>query len=164
MQTLHRGSLISPLGTCEKEMPSLNYSVKVIVIAVILAAALGSMGVLLYYGEDPSVRLGVGLLLIGVIMWTSAHLGIVEWVSVSVGRPFKRRQFHLLRSLVDQFISDVRRLNWMVIDAERGVRPKESMQSELDALEEELHQQVRRIRDACGKESAESEIEDDQKQ
>ncbi len=142
-------------------MRFLSQSFRAWAIAALLAVALGAMAWILYFGQDPLTRLGIGLFLLAIVMWGSGKLGIVEWVAVSVGRRFKRRKYLLLRAEVDNFIKDVRRLNWLVMDAERGIRPKQEMQADLAALEEKLHEQVHRIRKACGRVSEEREVDSD---
>jgi hypothetical protein len=128
-----------------------------LLLAAVLGAALIGHAAILYYGPNPATRLGIGLLLLAAIMWLSARLGVVSRISQSLSKGYKRRQFVKLRKAVDQFLDEVRRLNWAAAGAQRGFRTSEQAQSDLDAVEKRLHQLVGNIREAAGRASAEED-------
>jgi hypothetical protein len=121
-----------------------------VVLATALGVALLGNAAVLYYGPNPATRLGVGLLLLVVIMWLSARLGVVSRISQSLSKGYKRRQFVKLRATVDQFLDEVRRLNWAAAGAQRGFRSAEEARKDLDAVEARLHELVGHIRASAG--------------
>ena len=101
----------------------------------------------LYFGTDPPVRLGVGLLLLAVIIWFAGRLGVVEFLLRSLSG---RRRFMRLRRTVQTMIAEVRRLNWIAVDVERGYRSRDAAAQEMDASEQRLLKLVREIRSTAG--------------
>ncbi len=110
------------------------------------AAILGEAATL-YFGTDPPVRLGVGLLLLAVIIWFAGRLGVVEFLLRSLSG---RRRFMRLRRTVQTMIAEVRRLNWIAVDVERGYRSRDAAAQEMDASEQRLLKLVREIRSTAG--------------
>ncbi|UCG85623.1 MAG: hypothetical protein JSW71_17085 [Gemmatimonadota bacterium] len=131
-------------------MPAQRHTTQMVLLASILGAALIGDAVVLYYGPNPATRLGLGLLLLALIMWMSARLGVVSRISQSLSKGYKRRRFLKLRNSVDAFLAEVRRLNWAASGAERGFRDQEQAKQELDALEARLHELVGKIRESAG--------------
>jgi len=119
-------------------------------LAASLGVALIANAAVLYYGSSPATRLGLGLLLLTLIMWLSARLGVVSRISQSLIKGYKRRRYVKLRTAVDQFLEEVRRLNWAAAGAERGFRTEDDANRDLDALEKRMHELVGRIRESAG--------------
>ncbi len=117
-------------------------------LGLVLFAAILGESVTLYFGTDPSVRLGVGLLLLAVIIWLAGRLGVVEFIMRSLSG---RRRFMRLRRTVRHLLTEVRRLNWIAVDVERGYRNREAAAQEMDAIEKRLLNLVREIRSTAGK-------------
>lgn len=115
---------------------------------IVLVAAILGESATLYFGNDPTVRLGLGLLLLAVIIWLSGRLGVVEFILRSVSG---RRRFFRLRRTVQSLIAEVRRLNWIAVDVERGYRSRDAAAQEMDASEQRLLDLVREIRTTAGK-------------
>ncbi|MEE9134215.1 MAG: hypothetical protein V3U13_11710 [Gemmatimonadota bacterium] len=123
----------------------------------LVAAVLGEAAVL-YFASDPLLRLVLGLLLLAVIVWSSSRLGFIGFLSQSPTEQIHKRRFVLLRSQVQQLLHEIRRLNWMAVDVERGFRSSEQALREMDAIEERLKEIIADIRSAAGRMSPESEV------
>jgi hypothetical protein len=121
-----------------------------VLLGTVLGVALIAHAAVLYYGPNPATRLGLGLLLLALIMWLSARLGVVSRIAQSLSKGYKRRQFVKLRATVDQFLEEVRRLNWAAAGAHRGFRSAEEARKDLDAVESRLHELVGHIRASAG--------------
>ena len=119
------------------------------ILAIILAAAVGGDAAVSYWGGNPAARTGLGLLLLGPIVWASARLGVVERVVQSLSER-RQRRFHRLRAHVEQLLAEIRRLNWLAVDANRGFRSQEVAIKEMDAIENRLREMVAQIRSAAG--------------
>ncbi len=115
---------------------------------IVLVSAILGESATLYFGTEPTVRLGVGLLLLAVIVWLSGRLGVVEFILRSLSG---RRRFFRLRRTVQSLIAEVRRLNWIAVDVERGYRSRETAAQEMDASEQRLLKLVREISTTAGK-------------
>jgi hypothetical protein len=61
-----------------------------------------------------------------------------------------------LRRRVDQLLEEVRRLNWLAVDADRGFRAREEAIAEMDAIEARLREIIAEIRKAAGEISPEA--------
>jgi len=117
---------------------------------VILIAALIADAAVLYFGRDAAARLSLGLLLLAPIVWASARLGVVELIMQSPAERVQKRRFVRLRSQVQQLLDEIRRLNWMAVDAERGFRSREKALDEMDAIEDRLKTLIQEIRSTAG--------------
>jgi signal transduction histidine kinase len=117
---------------------------------VILVAALIADAAVLYFGSDAAARLSLGLLLLAPIVWASARLGVVELIMQSPAERVQKRRFVRLRSQVQQLLDEIRRLNWMAVDAERGFRSREKALDEMDAIEDRLKTLIQEIRSTAG--------------
>jgi hypothetical protein len=122
---------------------------------VVLVASLLADAAVLYFAEEPAARLSLGLLLLAPIVWSSARLGVVELVTQSPTDKVHKRRFVQLRSQVGQLLDEIRRLNWMAVDAERGFRSREAALQEMDRIEGRLKELIEEIRDTAGQMSAE---------
>ena len=123
---------------------------QIVFLSTVLGMAMLGQTVVLYYVPDPQFRLGVGGLLLALIVLLSARLGVVSRIGQLLIQGYKRRQFLGLRGAVDEFIVEVRRLNWAADGARRGFRSEAEANQEMDAAERHLHQLVGRIRENAG--------------
>ena len=131
-------------------MPAARHTTQMLILATFLGVVLIGNAAVLYYGPNPATRLGLGLLSLALIMWLSARLGVVSRVAQSLSRGYKRRRYVKLRSAVDRFLEEVRRLNWAAAGAERGFRSEQEAARDLDALENRMHDLVGKIRESAG--------------
>lgn len=123
---------------------------------LLIAAAVGE-AVVLYFVDDPITRLGAGLFLLAPIVWSAARVGVMDLISQTPAERVQKRRFVLLRSQVQQLLDEIRRLNWMAVDAERGFRNREAASREMDAIEGRLKALIEQIRSTAGQMSAEEE-------
>ena len=131
-------------------MPAARHTTQMLLLAAFLGVALIANAAVLYYGPNPATRLGLGLLLLALIMWLSARLGVVSRIAQSLSKGYKRRRYVKLRSTVDRFLDEVRRLNWAAAGAERGFRREEEAAQDLDATEKRMHDLIGKIRESAG--------------
>lgn len=124
---------------------------------VVLVASLLADAAILFFAKEPAARLSLGLLLLAPIVWSSARLGVVELVTQSPSDKVHKRRFVRLRSQVGQLLDEIRRLNWMAVDAERGFRSREAALEEMDRIEGRLKGLIQEIRVTAGQMSAEQE-------
>ncbi len=124
---------------------------------LVLIAALVGEGVVLYFVESPATRLSLGLLLLAPIVWTSSRIGLLELITHSAAERVYKRRFIRLRAQVQQLLDEIRRLNWMAVDAARGFRDRDNALQEMDIIETRLKELVQQIRRTAGQISAEGE-------
>ena len=110
----------------------------------------------LYFVDEPMTRAVVGMLLIIPIVWIVARTNTVETISEIPDRN-KKRHFKGLRSRVAQLLDEIRRLNGMAVDAERGFRDRDQAMREMDRIESHLKEIISEIRNAAGQSEAEPE-------
>ncbi len=91
--------------------------------------------------------LGVGWL--APIIWIPRQMERVARAAEE-DRWARSRRYHRLRGAVSVFIDEVKRLNWLAVDASRGLREETKVQGEMDAIEDRLHGLVGEIRAAAG--------------
>ena len=127
-----------------------------IYLIVLMGAVLADAAVL-YFPVNPSQRVVVGLLLIPVILWTGIQLEAMAMVSTRDRWASRGRVFRDLRSQVVLLLEQVRRLNWIAVDAERGFRDRDSAMREMDAIEDEIREIITDVRQAAGRANAEPE-------
>ncbi|UCC48045.1 MAG: hypothetical protein JSV41_11275 [Gemmatimonadota bacterium] len=126
---------------------------------ILIAAVVAEVAVLLAV-EDRMARVSLGLLLLAPIVWASARVGVLELVTQSPAERVHKRRFVRLRSQVQQLLDEIRRLNWMAVDAERGFRSREKALQEMDRIEERLKELIADIRSTAGQISpADEEVE-----
>ena len=111
----------------------------------------------LYFPASPSQRVVVGLLLVPVMLWTGIQLEAMAMVTNRDRWASRGRVFRELRSQVVLLLEQVRRLNWIAVDAERGFRDRDSAMREMDAIEDEIRGIITDVRRAAGRANAEPE-------
>lgn len=116
----------------------------------ILIAAVIADAAVLYFLSDSMMRLSLGLVLLGLIVWAAGRLGVVELLSRLPSDRVHERRFVMLRSQVKQLLAEIRRLNWMAVDAERGFRSREAAMREMDGIEQRLKDIIHQIRTTAG--------------
>ena len=124
---------------------------------VVLVGAVLADAAVLYFPVDPSQRVAVGLLLVPVMLWTGIQLEAVAMVTTRDRFASRGRVFRDLRSQVVMLLEQVRRLNWIAVDAERGFRDQDSAMREMDAIEDQITVIITDVRQAAGRANAEPE-------
>lgn len=112
----------------------------------------------LYFVHDAAARLSIGLLLIAPIVWLASRLGLSDLITQSPSARVHKRRFVRLRGQVQLLLDEIRRLNWMAVDAERGFRNREKALREMDMIEQRLKELIQEIRSTAGQMAAESEV------
>jgi len=125
---------------------------------IALLAALTGEALVLYFAADPLLRLIVGLLLLALIVWASARIGVVDILGQLPPDTIHKRRFGLLRAQVQQLLAEIRRLNWIAVDVERGFRTRDRALSEMDTIEERLRGLIAEIRGTAGRTNDEREV------
>ncbi len=121
---------------------------KVVLLGVLSATLLMEMAVL-YFMEDRTVRLYVGLALFLLIGWMLASAQVAEVIS-DFPKPLKPRRYPRLRAQVELLLVEVRLLNGMAVDGQRGFRERKEAVAEMDAIEERMKDLVTEIRCYAG--------------
>lgn len=124
---------------------------------LVLISALVGEGFVLYFTQSPATRLSLGLLLLAPIVWTSSRIGLLELITHTAAERVYKRRFIRLRAQVQQLLDEIRRLNWMAVDAARGFRDRDNALEEMDSIEARLKELVQQIRRTAGQISAEGE-------
>ena len=121
---------------------------KVVLLGVLFTALLLEAAVL-YFMDDRTVRLFVGLALFLLIGWMFASSQVAEVIG-SLPGDVRRRRYRRLRAQVELLLAEVRRLNWMAVDRDSGVRDRKDAVAEMDAIEERMRDLVSEIRRQAG--------------
>jgi hypothetical protein len=133
-------------------MAGFRWTIQTILLAIALAVAVIGLGLALYFVQDPPTRVGAGLLFLAAIIWAAGRLRVVEIVleSVRIDPVEERRRHRHLRATVDLLIDDVRRLNGLAIDANRGFRDRDQAMKEMQSIETHMVDVIKQIRAKAG--------------
>ncbi len=125
--------------------------------SLVLAGIVGEVFVL-YAVEDAVLRLRLGLLCIAVIAWPLA-MAAKRPALASTQAPAARHRgrFFLLRRRVEEFIREVTRLNWLVLDTKRSSGIARGRQEEIETVKQDLRELLDEIFRAAGQPGAEPE-------
>ena len=123
----------------------------VLVLAVLLDA------VILYFPVDAVQRLIIGLLLVPIILGAGVRYEMTTVRGAQSVWASRGRVFRELRSQVVLLLEQVRRLNWIAVDAERGFRNPDDAMREMDEIEDEIREIITDVRRAAGRPSVEPE-------
>ena len=124
---------------------SRTFYLAVLILSVLLDA------VVLYYPVDPAPRLIIGLLLVPIILWAGIRLEVDGMLATQSRWASRGRVFRELRSQVVLLLEQVRRLNWIAVDAERGFRNQDDATREMDEIENEIREIITDVRRAAGR-------------
>ena len=124
---------------------SRTFYLAVLILSVLLDA------VVLYYPVDPAPRLIIGLLLVPIILWAGIRLEVDGMLTTQSRWASRGRVFRELRSQVVLLLEQVRRLNWIAVDAERGFRNQDDATREMDEIENEIREIITDVRRAAGR-------------
>jgi len=102
------------------------------------------------------LRLIIGLLLLPVIVLPGIRLELTEALADNDRWASRGRVFRELRSQVVLLLEQVRRLNWVAVDAERGFRDQDEAMVETDKIEEAMREIISDVRKAAGKPTPEA--------
>ncbi len=125
---------------------------------VVLVTAFLLDAVVIYVFTDPLARVTVGLLFFLPILWAADALGIADVISDLPATRIHHRQYGALRSHVRLLLDVVRRLNWLAVDLERGIRSEDEVREEMNQAHDRLKGIVEGIRDTVGPEAVQMSI------
>jgi len=120
-----------------------------VVLLGVLSAALLLEGAVLYFMEDPTLRLYVGLALFLLIGWMLASTQVAEVIG-DLPERIRQRRNPKMRAQVKLLLAEVSRLNGMAVDGHRGFRERKEAVAEMDAIEERMTDLVGEIRREAG--------------
>ncbi len=120
-----------------------------VVLLGVLSAALLLEGAVLYFMEDPTLRLYVGLALFLLIGWMLASTQVAEVIG-DLPERIRQRRHPKMRAQVRLLLAEVSRLNGMAVDGRRGFRERKEAVAEMDASEERMRDLVSEIRREAG--------------
>lgn len=123
----------------------------------VLVASLLVWAAAVYLFRGPVVRTAVSLLLIWPITIAYNRLSGVDvtvpWDRFVPSKRFYKRRFLRLRERVDRLLDDIRMVNRLAIDAERGFRSREATVTQMRAVEARMNELLVEIRASAGVET-----------
>ena len=125
---------------------------------VVLVTASLLDAVVIYVFTEPLARVTMGLLFLLPIIWAADALGIADMISDLPRTRLRHRQYGALRSHVRLLLDVVRRLNWLAVDLERGIRSEDDIREEMNQAHDRLKEIVEGIRDTAGRAAADPEV------
>ena len=118
----------------------------------------------MYVEIAPWLRVLVAALLLLPIIYGADGLGVAQMLNALPERRIRPRRFGVLRSEVKQLLDLVRRLNWLTVDLERGVRNEDDVKEEIAVAERRLEEILADIRSAAGQSTPGEEPDEDWEQ
>ena len=120
-----------------------------VVLLGVLSITLLMEAAVLYFMEDQTVRLYVGLALFVLIGWMLSSAQVAEVIG-DLPERIRPRRYPRMRAQVMLLLAEVRRLNWLAVDGNRQFRNSAEVVSEMDAIEERMKGLVSEIRREAG--------------
>ena len=131
-------------------MASLPVRAQVYGIAVIMLLGVVGEAVVLFFVDDSVLRLRVGMLLLAMIAWPLFYAARRFPAGDAVLAEHPRRRFGRLRRWTRELLREISRLNWTVVDVNRGFRDRAASKEEIAAIETRLFEIIQEIKDAAG--------------
>ncbi len=131
-------------------MASVTHRVQVYSIAAIMLVGVVGEALILFFATDPVLRLRVGMLLLGLIAWPLFYAARRFPAGDAIIGERPRRRFGRLRRWTRELLREISRLNWTVVDVDRGFRSREAAKVEINAIETRLYEIIEEIKDAAG--------------
>ncbi len=127
-------------------------------LGFLLLAGIAGEVFVLYTVEDPFLRVRLGILCIAAIAWPLAMAARRPALATTQAPAVRHRgRFFLLRRRVEEFLREVTRLNWLVLDTKRSSGIARGRQSEIDTVKQDLRDLLDEIFRAAGQPGAEPE-------
>ncbi len=131
-------------------MANVRHRLQVYSIAAIMLVGVVGEALILFFGTDPVFRLRMGMVLLALISWPLFYAARRFPAGDAVIAEQPRRRFSRLRRWTRELLREVSRLNWTVVDVDRGFRNREVAKVEINAIETRLYQIIEEIKDAAG--------------
>jgi len=119
--------------------------------AVLLAFSVVLEGAILLTVSNPWWRLTLGLWLLALIIVFASQVKMPGLIGELSTTSIRRRQFPLLRKTTGALLDQVRRLNWLVVDMDRGFRDRDTVKMEIQATERRMAELLIEIRKTAGR-------------
>lgn len=127
-------------------------------LGLLLLAGIAGEVFVLYAVEDPILRVRLGILCIAAIAWPLAMAARRPALASTQAPAVRHRgRFFLLRRRVEEFLREVTRLNWLVLDTKRSSGIARGRQFEIDTVKQDLRELLDEIFRAAGQPGAKPE-------
>ncbi len=136
-------------------MRSKRLNALLLVIAVVLDAGI------LFFVQGTWVRLFMGVWLLVPIIVMASYLDVAGMLGDLPTISRRERHFPLLRTKVTALLDEVRRLNWLVVDLDRGFRSRNTVEADMEMSEQRLQELLKEIQRAAGQSAEEFDEGDD---
>ena len=130
---------------------------KLLYIVVLMTAFLLD-AIVIFVFTDPVPRVTLGMLFLIPIVWAADALGIADMISDLPRTQIRHRQYGALRSNVRLLLDVVRRMNWLAVDLDRGIRSPSEVEDEMEQAYVLMKGIVDEIRQVAGRASADPEV------
>ncbi len=127
-----------------------------IFLGILVVAVLQLAGIL-YFMDERTPRLFVGLLLLVPIVWVLTRPNFFE--AIQVLPALRERKYVKMRVQVELVLAEVRRLNGIAVDADRGFRSHAEAGREMDIIEKNLVDIISKVRQTAGRTSDDVDVE-----
>jgi hypothetical protein len=104
------------------------------------------MVICVYLMPQAILRVVVAVLLLVPILQAADGLGLSQKLNRRSSKKSRDRQYNALRARIGMLLDVVRRLHWLAVDKERGLRNQDDVQSDLDGALERLEEIFEEIR------------------
>ncbi len=131
-------------------MANLPIRARVYGVAVIMLIGVVGEAVVMFFVDDAVLRLRAGMLLLAVIAWPLYYAARRFPMGDAVLAEHPRRRFGRLRRWTRELLREISRLNWTVVDANRGFLDREGSKEEIAAIETRLYEIIEEIKEAAG--------------
>ena len=131
-------------------MASGRHRIQVYGIATIMLLGVVGESVVLFFVDDAVMRLRVGMALLGVISWPLFYAARRFPAGDAIVAEPPRRRFSRLRRWTREMLREISRLNWAVVDVDRGFGNRKAADEDIAAIEQRLFEIIEEIKDAAG--------------
>jgi hypothetical protein len=126
--------------------PHLDFEPNKLKHAAVLIFSLFLMVICVYLMRQATLRVAVAVLLLVPILQAADGLGLSQRLNQRTSKKSRDRQYNALRARIGMLLDVVRRLHWLAVDKQRGVRNEDDVQSDLDGALERLEEIFEEIR------------------
>ena len=117
---------------------------------LVLALSIVSLCGAAFLIHDPMIRAGSCVALIAPMVWATVRLTQLDAQAVTRSAPRPPRRFSQRRTRLVGMLEEIKRLNWLAVDADRGTRDRDELLREMDAIEDRLNGMIEGIREVAG--------------
>ncbi len=130
-------------------MSAVRYTPRLVVAMILLFVGSVSHTYVVYAVDDWALRLRLAFLCTMVIAWSLIMTPSAADVARREEAPARRRFFRMRRA-IDDLIKEATRLNWIVLDAQRGPQVRREREPEIDAVKQHMRQVLEEIFQSAG--------------